>query len=287
MSIGVVVTGVSRRVHRLARRLWCGWCRSPVGVDPLRLTDLPRVWWGRDLPRVRWSRVSRVLQQQGGFRCPACIRRRSVARSLSWLVQALPGRSRPQSLGVFEMLTTSLSGISDPSRLCRSSPTEPVPGSAVGIVIVGSRPLAVEIEALAVPTRSRRTRPGGSPLDRDRVADVSGRVTPPHRRDHRLPMTSAQRPPRSRRLSGTSPPRGIAACYAAECCSARRSPGWVADAGESLFQVAPLVRRHVDEHAPDAIIVVVALFDRDDLNDRVQPPHLRDDQAKAATDGDP
>jgi hypothetical protein len=35
----------------------------------------------RDLPPVWWSRVSRVLQQQGGFRCPVGTQPRSVAKS--------------------------------------------------------------------------------------------------------------------------------------------------------------------------------------------------------------
>lgn len=55
-------------------------------------------------------------------------------------------------LGVFEMAETGLEGIPDPGRLYWNEATSPMPGTAMTVVLEGSRPLVAEIQSLSCPT---------------------------------------------------------------------------------------------------------------------------------------
>ncbi|MFA0889313.1 MAG: DNA repair protein RadA [Synergistales bacterium] len=55
-------------------------------------------------------------------------------------------------LGVFEMAESGLEGIPDPSRLYWNEATSPMPGTAMTVVLEGSRPLVAEIQSLACAT---------------------------------------------------------------------------------------------------------------------------------------
>ncbi len=55
-------------------------------------------------------------------------------------------------LGVFEMADNGLRGIPDPSRLYWSEATCPMPGTAMTVVLEGSRPLVAEIQSLSCAT---------------------------------------------------------------------------------------------------------------------------------------
>ncbi len=55
-------------------------------------------------------------------------------------------------LGVFEMMEAGLEGIPDPSRLYWNEATCPIPGTAMTVVLEGSRPLVAEIQSLSCAT---------------------------------------------------------------------------------------------------------------------------------------
>lgn len=55
-------------------------------------------------------------------------------------------------LGVFEMAEAGLVGIPDPSRLYWNENEEPIPGTAVTVVLEGARPLVAEIQSLSCNT---------------------------------------------------------------------------------------------------------------------------------------
>jgi DNA repair protein RadA/Sms len=58
-----------------------------------------------------------------------------------------------EEVGIFEMGDIGLTEIKNPSKLFLSDRVENVPGSAVTVVMEGSRPLLLEIQALTVPTQ--------------------------------------------------------------------------------------------------------------------------------------
>jgi DNA repair protein RadA/Sms len=86
------------------------------------------------------------------------------------LVRAIKNRfGAVNEMGVFAMTERGLKGVSNPSAIFLSQHAQPVPGSCVMVTLEGTRPMLVEIQALADsggPT-ARRLSVG---LDRDRLA---------------------------------------------------------------------------------------------------------------------
>ena len=69
------------------------------------------------------------------------------------LIRAVKNRFGPtDEVGVFEMTETGLLGIDNPSELLLAERVKNVPGSVIGVVLEGTRPLLVEIQALTVST---------------------------------------------------------------------------------------------------------------------------------------
>lgn len=69
-------------------------------------------------------------------------------------------------LGVFEMTELGLKEVGDPSALFERNPTSPIPGVIYCPVIEGTRPMVVEVQALANPTPG-----GGGAMRRPRGID--------------------------------------------------------------------------------------------------------------------
>jgi DNA repair protein RadA/Sms len=77
------------------------------------------------------------------------------------LLRASKHRFGPTSeLGLFEMTSTGLQGVPDPSRLFLADRRQGLPGSAVAPTVEGQRPIVVEVQALT------STAPPGAPLRR-------------------------------------------------------------------------------------------------------------------------
>ena len=78
-----------------------------------------------------------------------------------------------EEVGVLEMGEVGLREVADPARAFLVEHSEPAPGSVVGVTLEGSRPLLVEVQALAAPASGygapRRTASG---LDQNRLAVV-------------------------------------------------------------------------------------------------------------------
>jgi len=65
------------------------------------------------------------------------------------VVRAVKNRFGPtDEVGVFEMTETGLVGVADPSHMLLSERVKNVPGSVVGVILEGRRPILVEIQAL-------------------------------------------------------------------------------------------------------------------------------------------
>ena len=80
-------------------------------------------------------------------------------------------------LGVFEMTSTGLVGVADPSELF-GRPDESQPGSAVACALEGTRPILLEIQALVSPTdlaMPRRVATGVDPKRLSMIVAVLGR----------------------------------------------------------------------------------------------------------------
>lgn len=70
------------------------------------------------------------------------------------LVRAVKNRFGPtDEVGVFEMEGKGLVGVSEPSKVLLAERTKGVPGSVVSVVIEGTRPMLVEMQALVVATQ--------------------------------------------------------------------------------------------------------------------------------------
>ena len=74
-------------------------------------------------------------------------------------------------LGVFEMTSTGLAGVADPSELFGRGDTDQ-PGSVVTCAIEGTRPLLLEIQALVAPTDLAMPRRVGTGVDPKRLAMI-------------------------------------------------------------------------------------------------------------------
>ncbi len=72
-------------------------------------------------------------------------------------------------IGIFEMLDTGLSPLTDPSLLFLSQRNQEVPGSVVCCIMQGTRPVLVEVQALTSPTTFGNSRRLASGLDYNRL----------------------------------------------------------------------------------------------------------------------
>ncbi|MDA1279908.1 MAG: AAA family ATPase [Chloroflexi bacterium] len=112
-------------------------------------------------PRVLEHQVDAVLQM-GGDSC-----------GMLRLLHAVKNRFGPtDEVGVFEMREEGMIGISDPSHLFmgrRGASYGPVSGSAVALVVEGTRSLAVEIQALATPSTLASPRRVANGVEMSRV----------------------------------------------------------------------------------------------------------------------
>ncbi len=88
-----------------------------------------------------------------------------------------------EEVGIFEMAEEGLKEVSNPSALFLQDRVKNVPGSAVTVILEGTRPVLVEIQALVVPTQLAMPRRVGSGIDYNRlqllVAILSKRVNIP------------------------------------------------------------------------------------------------------------
>lgn len=88
-----------------------------------------------------------------------------------------------EEVGIFEMDEKGLKEISNPSALFLQDRVKNVPGSVVTVVMEGTRPMLVEIQALAVPSQLAMPRRIGNGIDYNRlqliVAILSKRLSLP------------------------------------------------------------------------------------------------------------
>jgi DNA repair protein RadA/Sms len=76
-------------------------------------------------------------------------------------------------LGVFEMKSRGLVEVADASRLFLADRRAGIPGSAVGCVLEGRRPVALEVQSLVVPDQGAHVRRVAHGLERDRLEVVA------------------------------------------------------------------------------------------------------------------
>jgi DNA repair protein RadA/Sms len=82
------------------------------------------------------------------------------------LVRAVKNRfGATDEVGVFEMAGTGLIGIDDPSKMLLAERVTDTPGSAVSVIMEGTRPLLVEIQALVSPSSAPIPRRVASGID--------------------------------------------------------------------------------------------------------------------------
>lgn len=88
-----------------------------------------------------------------------------------------------EEVGIFEMVGAGLKEVSNPSALFLQDRVTNVPGSVVTVVLEGTRPMLVEIQALVVPTQLAMPRRVASGVDYNRlqllVAILSKRLNVP------------------------------------------------------------------------------------------------------------
>ena len=69
------------------------------------------------------------------------------------LIRAVKNRFGPtDEVGVFEMAESGLAGVGNPSQVLLAQRVKNVPGSVVSVILEGTRPMLVEIQALTVST---------------------------------------------------------------------------------------------------------------------------------------
>jgi len=73
-------------------------------------------------------------------------------------------------LGIFEMTDAGLAEVEDPSHHFLHVREEPVPGTAVVVIMEGRRPLVVEVQALAVPSKLPTPKRVSTGMDHRRLA---------------------------------------------------------------------------------------------------------------------
>jgi len=74
-----------------------------------------------------------------------------------------------EEVGIFEMAENGLKEVTNPSALFLQDRVKNVPGSVVTVIVEGSRPLLVEIQALAVPSQLAMPRRVGNGIDYGRL----------------------------------------------------------------------------------------------------------------------
>ena len=109
-------------------------------------------------PRVLEHQVDAVLQISGDTSGPLRI------------LQGVKNRYGPtDELGVFEMREEGLYGISDPSQLFMKHRVKDASGSAIGVIVEGTRSLAVEIQALVTASSLSSPRRVANGVDLSRL----------------------------------------------------------------------------------------------------------------------
>ena len=74
-----------------------------------------------------------------------------------------------EEVGIFEMVGEGLKEVANPSALFLQDRVKNVPGSAVTVILEGTRPMLVEIQALVVPTQLAMPRRVASGVDYNRL----------------------------------------------------------------------------------------------------------------------
>ena len=70
------------------------------------------------------------------------------------LIRAVKNRFGPtDEVGVFEMVESGLAGVGNPSQVLLAQRVKNVPGSVVSVILEGTRPMLVEIQALTSPSQ--------------------------------------------------------------------------------------------------------------------------------------
>ena len=131
-------------------------------------------------------------------------------------------------VGVLEMRGDGLVEVADASRFFLESEQPPVAGSAVTIALEGTRPLAVEIQALVAPVGRRVAPPRHHGNRREPGADADRGAGAPCRREPHRPRRLRQRGGRpAHRGAGRRPGRGGRARLqpAREAGAQRNGPG--------------------------------------------------------------
>lgn len=109
-------------------------------------------------PRVLEHQVDAVLQMAGD------------TGGMLRMLQGVKNRFGPtDEIGVFEMREEGLAGISDPSHVFIQQRAKAVSGSAVALVVEGTRSLAVEVQALATPSSLASPRRVANGVEMSRV----------------------------------------------------------------------------------------------------------------------
>ncbi len=86
------------------------------------------------------------------------------------ILRTLKNRFGPiEEVGIFEMGEKGLKEVANPSALFLQDRVKNVPGSVITVIMEGSRPLLVEIQALAVPTQLAVPRRVGNGIDYNRL----------------------------------------------------------------------------------------------------------------------
>ncbi|NQW21438.1 MAG: DNA repair protein RadA [Chloroflexi bacterium] len=126
-------------------------------------------------PRVLEHQVDAVLQMGGD---PSGTLR---------LLHGVKNRFGPtDEVGVFEMREEGLIGISDPSQVFIQQRAKAVSGSAIALVVEGTRSLAVEIQALATPSSLASPRRVANGVEMSRVHLITAVLA----KHMRLPVSS-------------------------------------------------------------------------------------------------
>lgn len=74
-----------------------------------------------------------------------------------------------EEVGIFEMVENGLSEVTNPSALFLQDRVKNVPGSVVTVILEGTRPMLIEIQALAVPSQLAMPRRVGNGFDYNRL----------------------------------------------------------------------------------------------------------------------
>lgn len=152
---------------------------SPGGVSQVRevAAALIGVAKARDLPVILVGHVTkdgsvagpRTLEHLVDVVCQFEGDRHSRLR----LVRAVKNRYGPtDEVGCFDLTEDGIVGLADPSGLFLSHTGAGVPGTCISVTVEGRRPLALEIQALAVPSSLNNPRRTTSGVDSSRLAMI-------------------------------------------------------------------------------------------------------------------